>query len=287
MRYSYVNNGETRTVTVVLDDGSTHVIDDTHSNFPRVLSALQAGNAQAALDALDLFASTRDALAENGLTFVNPTEILFDGEPLDKTLTKVLFDTVQSGDNGSSLVNFAKRLAENPSRKSREQLYGFINNNGLTINEDGYIIAYKGVNVSGGGYVSISSGPGNVNGVEYKDANLPNNVGDIVTLARRLVNDDSNVGCSVGLHAGTWEYASTFGNGVTLTVKIDPADVVSVPNDCSYQKVRVCRYEVLATTEEKFLGAVWDGVNHNYTVPADWSDVDDEYWENEDWDDED
>jgi hypothetical protein len=286
MRYSYVNNGETRTVTVVLNDGSTHVIDDSHSNFPRVLTALQSGDAQAALDALDIFQSQRDALAENGLTLVSPSEILLDGEALDSTLTRVLFDTLTSGDNGSSLVNFAKRLAENPSRKSREQLYGFIKANGLTIDEEGYIIAYKGVNVSGGGYVSINSGPGNVNGTEY-NGHLPNNVGDVVTLPRRLVNDDHNVGCSVGLHAGTYEYASAFGNGVTLTVKIDPADVVSVPKDCSYQKVRVCRYEVLATTEEKFLGAVWDGVSRNFTVTGDWDDVDSAYWENDEWDDED
>jgi hypothetical protein len=288
MRYSYVNDGTTKTITVVLDDGSTHVLDNSHTNFPRVLSALQAGDAQGALDALDIFQATRDGLADNGLTFVSPTEILLNGVALDPALTKVLFDTLQSGDNGSSLVKFAKRLDENPSRKSREQLYGFIKANDLTIDEDGYIIAYKGVTTDeNGGYVSCAAGPGNVNGVEFTHAQLPNNVGDIVTLDRRLVDDDSNRGCSVGLHAGTYEYASTFGSGITLTVKIDPADVVSVPHDCSYQKVRVCRYEVLATTEEKFLGAVWDGVNHNYIVSGDYDDVDDEYWENEDWDDED
>lgn len=288
MRYSYVNNGETRTITVVLDDGSTHVTDDSHSNFPRVLAALQKGDAQAALDALDVFQAQREALAENGLTLVSPTEILLDGEALDPTLTRVLFDTLTSGDNGASLVNFAKRLAQNPSRKSREQLYNFINENGITIDEDGFIIGYKGVAVDENGvYRSIHSGPGVVNGVSFANDRLPNNVGDVVTLERRLIDDDSNRGCSVGLHVGTYEYASAFGHGVTLTVKVDPADVVSVPNDCSYQKVRVCRYEVLATTEEKFLGAVWDGVNHNYTVTGDWDDVDSEYWENDDWDDED
>lgn len=288
MRCSYVNDGSKRTVTVVLDDGAVHVIDDTHSNFDRVLSAYQKGDGGALLNALDIFAATREALAANGIIYTNPTEpVLVDGVPLDKTLTKVLLDTIESGDDGSSLLAFAKRLANNPSRKSREQLYSFIENNGLTIDEEGYIIGYKGVTTDNNGqYVSCASGPGNVNGVEYQNAQLPNNVGDIVTLDRRLVDDDGRRGCSVGLHVGTWEYASNFGgSGITLTVKVDPADVVSVPNDCSFQKVRVCRYEVLATTESKFLGAVWDGINHEYRVLADADDVDEEFWESENWQD--
>jgi hypothetical protein len=286
MRYSYTNTGDTKTVTVLLDDGSTHVVEGSAPNFGRVLTALQSGDAQAALEAMDVWAAVRETLESVGITFVSPVEILVDGDRLDATLSRVLFDTVQSGDDGSSLVNFAKRLTQNPSRKSREQLYNFINANGITIDEDGYIIGYKGVTTVDGNYVSIHSGPGTVNDVEFVNAQLPNNVGDIVTLNRRLIDDDSNRGCSVGLHVGTYEYASAFGNGVTLTVKVDPADVVSVPNDCSFQKVRVSRYEVLATTEEKFLGAVWDGVSHNYTVASDWADVDSAYWDEEDWDDE-
>lgn len=287
MRYSYTNTGDTKTVTVLLDDGSTHVVEGSAPNFGRVLTALQSGDAQAALEAMDVWSAVRDNLESVGITFVSPVEILVDGDRLDATLSRVLFDTVQSGDDGSSLVNFAKRLTQNPSRKSREQLYNFINANGITIDEDGYIIGYKGVTTVDGNYVSIHSGPGTVNDVEFVNAQLPNNVGDVVTLNRRLIDDDSNRGCSVGLHVGTWEYASAFGNGATLTVKVDPADVVSVPNDCSFQKVRVCRYEVLATTEEKYLGAVWDGVNHNYTVASDWADVDSAYWDEDDWDDED
>lgn len=40
------------------------------------------------------------------------------------------------------------------------------------------------------------------------------------------------------------EYASTFGPRMVL-VKVDPADLVCVPYDCSHGKVRVCRYWVI------------------------------------------
>jgi hypothetical protein len=34
-------------------------------------------------------------------------------------------------------------------------------------------------------------------------------------------------------------------NGHVLVVEIDPADVVSIPTDCNYQKLRTCKYKVV------------------------------------------
>ena len=79
-------------------------------------------------------------------------------------------------------------------------------------------------------------------------------------MPRKQVDDSVDIGCSFGLHAGTYEYASNFGNGVTLTVRIDPANVVSVPRDCEYQKIRCSEYTVIATAEEPWTrSVVWDG----------------------------
>jgi hypothetical protein len=66
-------------------------------------------------------------------------------------------------------------------------------------------------------------------------------------MPRNAVCDDAEVGCSYGFHAGSHKYASTFGGGDSklLIVKINPADVVSVPKDCDCQKLRTSRYEVL------------------------------------------
>jgi hypothetical protein len=50
---------------------------------------------------------------------------------------------------------------------------------------------------------------------------------------RNKVDDDKEVGCSYGFHAGTVEYAKDFlgGSGRHLMiVEINPADVVSIPN---------------------------------------------------------
>lgn len=66
-------------------------------------------------------------------------------------------------------------------------------------------------------------------------------------MPRSQVTADSGIGCSAGLHVGTWDYAVTFLGHDTpvLAVLVSPRDVVSVPTDCDAQKMRVCRYQVL------------------------------------------
>ena len=50
------------------------------------------------------------------------------------------------------------------------------------------------------------------------------------------------------------EYASTFGgpDARLVIVKINPADVVSVPKDCDCQKLRTSRYEVVKDFEQVY-----------------------------------
>jgi hypothetical protein len=73
-----------------------------------------------------------------------------------------------------------------------------------------------------------------------------NGIGELLEMPRNGVDDDANRGCSKGYHVGSLEYASNFGgaNAKLLIVRVDPADVVSVPHDCAHQKVRTCRYTV-------------------------------------------
>jgi hypothetical protein len=63
------------------------------------------------------------------------------------------------------------------------------------------------------------------------------------------------------VHAGSLSYATGFGP-THVIVKIDPADVVSIPTDCSCQKLRTCAYEVVALCQGKMEdGGVRDASN--------------------------
>lgn len=160
----------------------------------------------------------------------------------------------ETEDNWISLINFVEKLYSNQSDFVRNQFYGWLDyqtsHGKITLTRDGNLIAYKGIDVytakNGKRYPrSFHSGHGFVNGVEYSNCQLPNNKGDVIEMPRDEVNADPNQGCHIGLHVGTWDYASEFGNGNTIIVEVDPADIVSVPNDCNFQKIRVAKYKVI------------------------------------------
>ena len=191
--------------------------------------------------------------------------IYFDGDELDNALAAHIIKIIESGAEAKDYQSFAlflENLAQNPSKKSRKHLYSFIETHGMTISDDGHLIAYKGVQKDG---TSIHAGYGIVDGVEYENAYLPNAVGSVVEIPRSQVDDDRNAACSTGLHAGTFRYAQDFAQGLLLTVKVNPRDVVSVPADHSNAKIRTARYSVLEVNE----GAKIDTLTYDTSAHAD------------------
>ena len=79
-------------------------------------------------------------------------------------------------------------------------------------------------------------------------------------MKRRQVCDDHTQGCSSGLHVGTFEYASRWAGstGVVVLVKFNPSNIVSVPSDCEFEKMRVSDYEVISIAREQLEEAVYD-----------------------------
>jgi len=104
--------------------------------------------------------------------------------------------------------------------------------------EDGCFLAYKKVKkVTGGSgtrYFDFHTGK-----VEYK-------IGEATTMKREECNADPKQTCSRGLHVANWEYAWGFGSDDCIVeCRIDPADVVAVPDDYHQQKMRCCKVFVL------------------------------------------
>jgi hypothetical protein len=84
-----------------------------------------------------------------------------------------------------------------------------------------------------------------------------------VTMDRSKVDDDPQHTCSSGLHVCADEYLKGYATGSdnrTLVVEVNPADVVAVPYDYNFSKMRVCRYKVLAQIEPKEIPDVLDSV---------------------------
>lgn len=161
---------------------------------------------------------------------VEGNTITYKGRAIRNELTDKIIKFMDEGAPFKPLLKFMERLMKNPSKRSVDQLYPFMQHVGLQISSEGMLIAYKGVdaNLKDVHTHSVDNSPGTTP--------PPFN--------RNEVDDDPNVGCSYGYHVGSWEYASGFGSR-TMRVEVDPGVVVAIPHDCNHQKVRCTEYKVL------------------------------------------
>jgi hypothetical protein len=225
-----------------------------HPNYLRIVQALTTG--QDPTPFLSVTASI--AALDDDRVVVTDNQVTFKGEVIHNYLTGTILRYQREDRDTTNLIRFMERLAENPSRHSRDQLFKWTEAQNLVIDEDGYIVAYKGVNsqtqTGDDGedltvLVSVNAGGAIVDGV-WVDGHVPNQPGSVIEMDRSQVQDDPSVACSTGLHVGSYQYARRFAS-VLLEVRVDPKDVVSVPNDSSGQKMRCCRYEVIGVHEEE------------------------------------
>jgi len=273
MKYNLVSSGDQKNLTLV-HDGEMYVADNTHPSWDRIFAGVMNGD-ESVVSLFDLSESVSrkfEALTER--VAVRGGQVYFDGDPLDRAETRQIVRFLDGDiEDWEPLVNFLEKVQTNPDEHSREQLYTWLDRHDFPITEDGDLIAYKGVVANGDEYFSINHGKAIVDGEEVNGA-VPNAVGSVIEMPRSEVQHDPRTGCSRGLHAGTWDYASGFARGAVLTVRINPRDVVSVPTDCSAQKVRVCRYTVVGVTDVEHDSPLWTDADE------DW---DDDYSEDDSW----
>lgn len=144
-----------------------------------------------------------------------------------------------------AVLAFGEKLVANPLAHARDSLIEWITRNpSLAITRDGDVIGYRGLRED---YTSIHSGYGIVNGVHYTDAHLDNSPGNVIEFPREMIDHNPDNFCSVGLHVGTWDFASSFTRGPIVIVTFSPADVVSPPRDAEQEKIRVSSMTVRAS----------------------------------------
>jgi len=265
MKYSLINHDTFSNITVV-HDGELYTASNDHPAFEKIVSGAIAGD-----ESIVTLFNPEKAVAESfnkvsERVSLRSGKVYLDNELVDGSLTDQIVRFHTEGQDFTALVKFLENIANNPSSHSRTQLYDWLRDRDFTIDSDGHIIGYKGVqtgtdNDGNTTYSSISHGDAIVDGKEYSGA-IPNYVGAVVEMPRSAVTWNPNIACNTGLHAGTWNYAHGFARGATLTVSINPRDVVSVPHDSNSEKIRVCRYTVLEVVDSPY------GASYHDTTPA-------------------
>jgi hypothetical protein len=264
-------------ISIVLN-GRQYFVSSTDKDHSLVMDALKADKTEDEIVLIiDKEARVQDYLLDSEVKIKDGC-VIYQEEEVHNALTEKIISFMRLGLPVQPLINFLKNMMKNPSFSSRKELFDFLAHKSLPITEDGHFLAYK----------AVSNG--------FKDkytGNVDNSVGETPSMARFGVDDDRNNGCSAGLHAGTLEYVQSYGRfcedetrtDQCIIVKINPADVVSVPTDCNCQKLRTTSYEVLAlysgemeynlATDE---GEEWDE-DYDDDDYEDYEDYDNEEWD--------
>ena len=240
-----VRLGDNAYISVFMNGESLTVrASESQDAFDRALEALKAEDWDALYSAMrpvKAFASKVE-----GVT-VDKNGVFWNGEPVANAVATRIMDFALAGIDHKPLCKFFEKLMLNPSMRAVKELYTFLEHQNLPITDNGNILAYKGVKKD---WYSITSGNAKLIKGTEKNGNIFNGVGEEIEMARHDVDDDKDRGCSYGLHAGTMEYATGFcRGGRVVIVEINPKDVVSIPTDCSFQKLRTCAYKVVGEYE--------------------------------------
>ena len=259
MKYTYIKNDGIETI-VALVDGELYTATNSHLCWLTIKSKCEDGTVTATdFDAVETIVDYLELA--NGLT-VEGGNLYLDGEQVHGLLADKIVDSVREGLDATPLVNFMNKLMENPSRNSRDQLFNWLDRSGFELTDDGDIVGYKSVIKNGDAYLSVASGTASVNGYKIT-GQIPQSLDDVVTMPRSEVTDNPADACSYGLHVGTRHYADHFTGDTVLVVHVNPADVVSVPHDSDCEKMRVCRYDVVAVYEPEKGALSCEGIIFN------------------------
>ena len=258
------------TVTIFEDDGTPHTISSDHTNFRTVKEGLVNGT-HSVDDLVELMSPVKSIMKwGHGKFTCDGKSVFYDGKVLHGSLVNRILQMIAEGHDCTPLQNFMINLYNNPSFRSVDQLYGFLDNNSMGITEDGCFLAYRVVTS------------------DYKDkytGTVDNSPGRSPKMQRNLVDDDPNRTCSYGYHVCSLEYAKDFfhDNNRLVSVKVNPSNVVSVPVDYNNSKMRVCGYTVLADITDKVDFSSEKDYLAGRSVWSDFGPYEDNYYDEDDY----
>jgi len=226
----------TETNITILFNGTMNKIPRTHAGFNALSAHLKENKHDP--DIIASLLDKREAMARltSGKVKVVGSTVFYKGEPIHSTLAMKLVTMMDEGYDATPWAKFLDNVMLNPSDVSRGCLFDFLERFEAPLTEDGCFIAFKGVRN------------------DYKDCHsgtFDNSPGQIVKMPREKVVEDPSQTCAAGLHACASHYLDGFWSSQkVVAVKINPRDVVSVPGDYNYSKMRVCEYLVIGDVED-------------------------------------
>jgi len=212
-------------------------VSNKHPNYNELKQAAMDGEADEFLriyKAFEVrFAATETYDNQEMLTRTKES-VEYRGRTIDDPVLVAVINSYNTSCDALKL--FLDNMFLNPHWESIKQLGSFLKHGNFPLTEDGCFLGYKAVRPD---FLDLHSGT------------MDNSVGKRVVMPRKDVTFDPKIACSAGLHVGTYAYAQDFGRADSkyVLVKVNPAHVVSVPNDYNHAKLRCSEYTVVGEVD--------------------------------------
>lgn len=257
---------------ILVLDNKQHTINNTHLSYEKIRDAVKSSDWETVRKLINPEAAVLDF--GQGNIEIKGQRLFWQGRELKNALTNKIIAMIEEGFDVEPLVNFMDNLMQNPSMTAVNELYRFLEVGNLPITPDGHFLAFKKINddykdVHSGTVLNkpapllteeeaaampMKGGRRNETTVEVVDGET------VVSMPRNAVDDQRNNTCSAGLHFCSLDYLNHFPGSRIVILKINPADVVSIPSDYNNTKGRTWRYVVTGELETDPEDALKDAV---------------------------
>lgn len=218
-------------IHVILPGAAPYTLDKTHPTFKAMKQALER-HLWARVPHLVTLAQRLSTLS-HGKIKIEKGVALFNDKPILGYLGKRLSEIARRGESVTSLLKFSDNLMQNPDPETIPEVLEFLEASKMPITDDGCFLAYKCVNTN---FTDCHSGK------------YDNSPGETPAMPRGSVDNDTRTACSSGFHFAALDYIrdgfASAGNRVVM-IKINPKDVVAIPEYKTTKKGRVWHYEVV------------------------------------------
>lgn len=224
-------------LTVHFANGDVAVWSATNPEMPHILELCK--NAQ--WGEIEILHNINKAIMKSNSVVVEKDTMKIDGVTVANTDTpimkfiKILQEKGTVDSEISRIKPFLENMFENPFIDAVQEIYDYCKAMDFEITDDGCFLAYK----------NVRSDLGSI----FDNGATKHKIGEYTEV--KMYDTERTNTCSKGLHFCSKSYLQHYVGEVTIIVKINPKDVVSIPVDYNFAKGRCRKYLVVGILDDK------------------------------------
>lgn len=178
--------------------------------------------------------NSKEIIIEDNTVKIDGVSVVNTDTPIMKFI-KVLQEKGVVNSEIERIKPFLENMFKNPFINAVQEIYDYCKAMDFEITDDGCFLAYKNVRKDLG---SI-----------YDDGATKHKIGEYTEV--KMYDTERTNTCSNGLHFCSKSYLRHYTGDVTIIVKVNPMDVVSIPVDYNFAKGRCRKYLTVGILDDK------------------------------------